>query len=224
MLDVDDLMKDLARKRAVFHSEADFQHALAWRIHEVDRDARIRLEWPVKWLDPKKRIYIDIYLPNRRVAVELKYVTQRLQFKHEDECFDLLDHRAHDTRRYDFLKDIQRLEQLYLSARRDVQTGFAILLTNDPLYWEEPKLDPKKAIDAEFRIHEGLTKGGCMAWSELAAPGGIKGHEAPICLNGSYPLEWRDYEEVGDGDYRQFRYLAIQVGRPCTLDEVRTPC
>ena len=33
MLAVRDLMAGLAESRKVFHSEADFQHALAWHIH-----------------------------------------------------------------------------------------------------------------------------------------------------------------------------------------------
>ena len=33
MLDISDLMTGLAVSRKVFHSEADFQHALAWHIH-----------------------------------------------------------------------------------------------------------------------------------------------------------------------------------------------
>lgn len=218
MLDVNELMKDLARERPLFHSEADFQHALAWQIHEVDTDARVRLEWPVKLPRRRTRMYLDLWLPGSNVAVELKYVTLKLQFKHEDECFTLLDHRAQDTRRYDFLKDVQRLEQLSLSDSADVGSGFAILLTNDPLYWEQPVPGWKKANDAAFRIHESLTKGGYMAWSDLAAPGGIKGREDPVCLNGSYPLRWRDYTRVGNGANQQFRYLAIQVGCPTTFD------
>lgn len=224
MLDFCKLMSGLACERPVFHGEADFQHALAWRIHAECSDARVRLERPVLLTGPRKRIYVDVYIPNHKVAVELKYVTQKLQFKHECECFDLRFQSAQDTRRYDFLKDVQRLEQLYLSARADIQTGFAILLTNDPQYWNEPPLDYDDANDAEFRIHEGLTKGGCMAWAEKASLGTTKSRRARICLNGSYPLEWRDYAKVGDGDYQQFRYLAIQIGRPSTLDELRKPC
>ncbi len=44
------LMADLAAHRPIFHSEADFQHALAWQIHEAMPDCEIRLEWPY----PKK--------------------------------------------------------------------------------------------------------------------------------------------------------------------------
>ena len=35
MLDIHQIMADLAKRRPVFHSEADFQHALAWLIHET---------------------------------------------------------------------------------------------------------------------------------------------------------------------------------------------
>jgi hypothetical protein len=33
MIDLDDRLLSLSRQRSIFHSEADFQHALAWYIH-----------------------------------------------------------------------------------------------------------------------------------------------------------------------------------------------
>ena len=38
-----DILTDLAEKRSIFHSEADFQHALAWEMHRREYD--IRLEY-----------------------------------------------------------------------------------------------------------------------------------------------------------------------------------
>ena len=35
MLDIKSLLMGLAENRKVFHSEADFQHALAWHIHQT---------------------------------------------------------------------------------------------------------------------------------------------------------------------------------------------
>ena len=35
MLDISGLVASLADTRKVFHSEADFQHALAWHIHHA---------------------------------------------------------------------------------------------------------------------------------------------------------------------------------------------
>lgn len=217
MLDVNELMKDLARERPVFHSEADFQHALALHIHRVVPDAGVRLEYKP---DREKREYIDLWLPIRKVAVELKYLTQELDFDHKCERFALRDQGAQDTRRYDFLKDIQRLEQLSASKRTDVQAGLAILLTNDHLYWDPPK---RETNDAEFRLHCGRTIAGRLKWSPKASPGTTKGRKDPICLKGSYDLKWQDYENVGGGANQRFRYLAIQVGSPSTLD-AGEPC
>ena len=221
MLEVCELMKDLARKRPVFHSEADFQHALAWHIREVGLDPRIRLERPVKWPRPTDRIYLDLWLPGSSVAVELKYRTQRLEYKDEDECFDLRDQSAHDTGRYDFLKDVQRLEQLSVSKRTVVQSGLAILLTNDHLYWDCPK---RKTNDAQFRIHGGRTIKGKMEWSKRAGAGTTKGRRAAICLKDSYDLAWQCYANLGDGTHQQFRYLAIPIGCPTSLKELPDPC
>ena len=222
MLDVNELMDDLARDRPVFHSEADFQHALAWHIHEAGLDPRIRLERPVEWPDSRKRIYIDLWLPGSNIAVELKYLTRKLDFEHEGEGFALRDQSARDVRRYDFLKDMQRLEQL--SSRPDVRAGLAILLTNDPLYWEDPAPHHKETYDADFRIHQGLKKAGRMAWSEFASSGTTKGREEAISLKGSYPLEWEDYSNVKDGAHRRFRYLAVQICSSSQLGEQRYSC
>ena len=219
MLDVPKLMYDLASDRPVFHSEADFQHALAWRIHAEGLDAPIRLEWLVELPNQGKRIHLDLWLPDSNVAVELKYLTRRLEHEHDGERFVLRDQSARTHGRYGFLKDIERLEQLSLSERTAVQSGFAILLTNDPLYWKPPRREG--AVDAEYTLHEGRTIEKEMAWSELAAAGTIKGREDPICLEGSYDLRWQEYSGVGDGSNRQFRYLAVRISCPSKLNGLR---
>lgn len=41
MLELPQLMSLLAKRRPLFHSEADFQHALAWHIkEEIDTERR----------------------------------------------------------------------------------------------------------------------------------------------------------------------------------------
>lgn len=35
MFDVEAVLRDLALKRPIFHSEADFQHAVAWEVHSM---------------------------------------------------------------------------------------------------------------------------------------------------------------------------------------------
>lgn len=221
MLDVNELMKDLASRRPVFHSEADFQLALAWHMHEVNPDVPVRLEWPVELPESGKRIYVDLWLPGGNVAVELKYRTRKLEIEHDGEIFALRNQGAQDLSRYDFVKDIERLEQLSQSDFADVQAGFAIMLTNDHLYWKEPTPNGKPTNGAEFRLHESRTIEGKMEWPPKASPGTIKGREDRIDLKASFPLRWRDYSEVGDGAYQQFRYLAIRIGASSNLGEQR---
>ena len=50
MITRDDLaaaLTALAERRPVFHSEADFQHELAWLVRERYSDVGVRLERPV---------------------------------------------------------------------------------------------------------------------------------------------------------------------------------
>ena len=52
----------LAMKRPIFHSEADFQHSLAWTIREAHPAIDVRLEWPFG--EVGRRQYFDIALRN----------------------------------------------------------------------------------------------------------------------------------------------------------------
>src|SRR5258706_288619 len=38
------VMRALRVSRQIFHSEADFQHAFAWTVHQLDHSVQIRLE------------------------------------------------------------------------------------------------------------------------------------------------------------------------------------
>lgn len=205
MLDIADVMIELARRRPVFHSEADFQHAFAWCIHRIMLDGDVRLEYKPF---PNESVYLDLWLPGVGVAVELKYFTRKFEHEHNGESFTLRDQAAQDIRRYDFMKDIQRLERVS-KERGEVRGGFAVLLTNDPSYWQQPSRS--NTVDAAFRLQDGRRVSGEMAWSERAASGTTKGREEAIHLDGSYELQWRDYADIGGVRHGQLRYLAAQI-------------
>lgn len=194
----------MARYRPVFHSEADFQHALAWRIHKTMPAWEVRLEYKPF---PTKRLYLDLWLPDIGVAMELKYCTRKLDLERDDESFALLDQSAQDVRRYDFLKDIQRLEQL--STLPQAPAGIAVLLTNDPAYWKSPSRP--NTVDAAFRLHDGRKITGQMAWAERASDGTTRNREESIMLRGSYDLHWHNYANLGNGPNQLFRYLAVRT-------------
>jgi len=112
MIDTRKVLKELSKKRPIFHSEADFQHALAWEIHKKYPDLNIRLEKREKVNG--EEIYPDIFTfkDGKIVVVEVKYKTRELNITLSSEEFNLKNQSAQDCGRYDFLKDISKLEKL----------------------------------------------------------------------------------------------------------------
>lgn len=202
MLDIHNLMSRLSARRPIFHSEADFQHALAWQIHDMLEESDIRLEYRIQEMPPT---YLDIWLPREEIAIELKYCTRELKIDWKGESFNLKGQSAQDTRRYDFLKDIQRLEQV------SANWGLAVLLTNDPLFWKPPSPGRRRTFDADFRIHEERNVDGKLAWSVHTSEGTKKGRESPICLTDTYSMHWKDYWNCEDEDFGRFCYIAVSV-------------
>ena len=201
-------MNEMSRPRPIFHSEADFQYALAWFIHTTGPDCGPRLEFKPF---PDEGMYLDLWFSGIGIALELKYVTRGLEHKEGGEFFSLRNQSAQDTRRYDFLRDVQRLERV--SSRKDVRGGYAIMLTNDASYWEVPAGGRRETNDSQFRLHEGRKIGGLLDWSTQASPGTKKGRETPIELNRSYELNWRDYSTVPQKRNNRFRFLSVYVPR-----------
>lgn len=210
MIEISKILAVLAEKRAIFHSEADFQHALAWEIHKKLPKASVRLELPVP--AENKTYHIDVWIknPGEFLAVELKYKTRRLSVKIGDEQFSLKNQSAQDTGRYDFIYDIQRLE--HVAQERENFTGYAILLTNDSSYWKEPA--SKNTVDADFRINEGKAAlAGSLNWTANASDGTKKNREQILALGNSYPIKWEYFSQPSPESYGLFRYLAIKVSK-----------
>ena len=215
MFRIHDIMAKLSNQRPIFHSEADFQHAFAWLVHTEMPDYEVRLEYRP---NPDERRYLDMWINNIRLAIELKYRTCDAVLQHAGESYNLLRQGAHDLGRYDFLKDVQRLENLQL--QRVAGYGLAIFLTNDHLYWDPPGRPDK--IDRAFHIHDGLHIHGDLTWSPRAGAGTVSGRENPINLTGAYDLVWRDYgdkaklQPLASGarlSNARFRYLVVETNK-----------
>jgi hypothetical protein len=206
-IDVPGVMAELARQRKAFHSEADFQHAFAWELHLRHPEAAIRLERPLR--TGSKNLHLDflLQLPGKAVAIELKYKTRTLQLNLDGEDFHLSSHSAQDLGRYDFIKDICRLEQI--TSTLSNCEGWAIMLTNDTAYWKIPQNNG--TVDAAFRITEGRTLNGQLAWTDAASAGTKKNRESDLPVLGNYKLRWSDYSTTDSPSYGQFRFLAVNV-------------
>lgn len=208
MIDIVETLRLLAELRPMFHLEADFQHAIAWQIHEQHPDLRVRLEYRPSAVD--RKMYVDIWLERDGAfcAIELKYKTRRFSATVEGETFDLLDQSAQDIARYDFCKDISRVEML--AKEYPGLIGFAVFLTNDHGYWQDR--NHGGTVDAAFRMHQGAELAGELSWDKRASVGTTKGRTAPISLMGSYPLGWMNYSDYcGSERNSMFRFLAIPI-------------
>jgi hypothetical protein len=205
MINIEQIMKNLAIKRPIFHSEADFQHAFAWEIHSMYLKSKIRLEYP--HTTENNRIYLDLLVKDEPTyyAIELKYIKKSLNVIIDDEKYQLTSNDALDLARYDYVKDISRLEQV--AHHFDNTVGIAIMLTNEPALWKPSIRDDVN--DIQFRIHERRDLQGRLDWGPKTGHGTKKGRET-IELHGEYSLSWKDYSNV-ETKNGEFRYLLVNV-------------
>jgi hypothetical protein len=196
----------LRHARPVFHSEADFQHALAWIAHQTDSHLRVRLE-----TRPAPGVRLDLLLSRpdlgTHLVLELKYLTTAWADEVEGEQFALLSQGAQDIRAYDVVKDISRVERFV--DQQPGWSGAVLVLTNDPSYWQRP--GHGRATNAHaFRIYEGNQIIGERSWGAKTGIGTMKGREAPIMLSGDYKCSWSEYSALS-GPRGRFRLLLITV-------------
>jgi hypothetical protein len=206
MVDLPTLLERLSHERPLFHSEADFQHALAWRIQLARPDAHIRLEYRPAVAG---RPHLDIWATatDENLAVEVKYKTRAISCEVGGETYVLNSHSAQDQGRYDFWKDVVRLERIGRELPRT--TGIALLLTNDSALWKiSTKAD---SVDGAFRLDEGRSLTGGLQWGPTASAGTKRGREAVLEIAGTYGVGWRDYSQVRSPRYGQFKYLLVTV-------------
>ena len=69
MIEIIDVSNELSKERPVFHSEADFQHALAWKICEKYHELNIRLEKRVILND--EEIYFDTEVSGEKFIINI---------------------------------------------------------------------------------------------------------------------------------------------------------
>jgi hypothetical protein len=207
VIQISEILATLAKKRPIFHSEADFQHAISWEIQQQLPNASLRLERPVQVNNRSLHVDVWVITQDEILAIELKYKTRGLSVLVDGEKFDLKDQSAQDIARYDFMKDIQRLEQV--TAEQGRTTGYAILLTNDSAYWINPA--NRNTVDAAFRIGDGRTLEGVFDWGVNASDGTKMSREQSLALRNGYLVKWEDFSHPSPASYGSFRSLTIKV-------------
>ena len=181
------LDKELEEKARVFLNEWDFQMKLSLFLTHI-KGYKVHLEYsvPLGFLSEgnkeypfanKENINIDIVIEKEGFfyLIELKYKTQRATIKFERfgeiNCVSLKDQSRIPISKYDFWKDVARLEFLKESFEK-VKGGLCIFLTNNKTYTkgdkgisEEFTMEAQKPHIGTLTLKDGKTKKKCPEFS-----------------------------------------------------------
>ncbi|QST00992.1 hypothetical protein IMZ31_05320 [Pontibacillus sp. ALD_SL1] len=141
------------------------------------------------------------------LAIELRYKTAKLNTLYNDIHIDLKHQGAQDQGRYDYLRDLSKLENI-MKDYRDVR-AYALLITNDKLYWEKPV--NTDTVDSDFRIHGGRSLTGDLAWKVEASQGTMVAREEVLSLGEEYQLEWIPFLTLEEEKNGEFKALLLRA-------------
>lgn len=207
-MDIIKIINKLSNKRKIFISESDFRFALAWEIKSEIPQAEIRLEYCPVDVDSSMRIDILVKIGEDNYPIELKYMTKQCDIYVDNERFVLKNQGAQDIKRYDFIKDICRLEKLSENMG-NFKEGYCIAITNDPSYWKIS--NNNNTCDAAFRINHNSIKEGNLEWASHTGNGTNKNRENALKLKNRYNIYWKDYSKVNNSNSGEFKYLCLKV-------------
>ena len=151
---------------------------------------------------PEKRLterdeYTDIYFEydSKKYAIELKYKTRKPS---EESLYK--NQGGQPNGKYDFLKDVKRLERL--KKANNIDQGFAILITNDRIYWR-PAEDGSKV--KEFDLVNGSETKALYTPKWTGRTGEIK-------FKDHYKINWfGEKPDKGVTCSFNFRYAIVEV-------------
>ena len=203
---LDAMVTGLTSKK-LYRNERQLQLDLAFEIKEYFCKNNI-LNWRVEMeylsatvtlsTGKPKSNYTDIMLisdDGEFIPIELKYKTKTIVLPNGTAW--LKTHGAQDFGRYDFLWDVKRIEELKAGKPiidKDLKkyvAGFAIMVTNDPLYYAVPsRYITKIPAYIDFSIYDRLVKkaGVCLSWKPTPAQAGWR--SLTITLDNTYTCNW----------------------------------
>jgi len=216
--DIENVLKELSKKRQIFYSEGDFQFSLGCEIQSLP-NMKVIAEKPMKGNnDATEHIDMFVYNDQTKIGIELKYIKDKFSGKVGDNYYKLSPSLAYDLKCYDILKDIQRLENYVENKNVDerIDIGYSIVLTNAKNLWT-PEANEKESNYDEFRVYDERTLQGTMNWKPETGEGTKKKHSEPISLTGTYPIHWQIYSEINieNQDKNQsnntFKYMIFEI-------------
>lgn len=200
---IKEVMKD--SKRAIV-CERQLQLDLAWALKNLYGDeAKIYLEYAVKDQVAGNHSYYDIVIETNDefIPIELKFKTKAV------EGCEYSNQSAQDLGRFDFWFDVERIQNFGIKSGKNFKKGYAILVTNDPLYWRRNGMG---CLYEQFSTEDKrqLSAGDVLKWRDgyKEATVGIK-RSREITIKNTYELIWDDV--TSREGIAQFRTLILEV-------------
>lgn len=208
------IVNDLGNRKNIYTCEAQFQFDLADEIRAFLKKKTggyiVYVEYPQ--VIGNRTVHYDIVIesinvdPHEYCVIELKYKTAAMQ---NASCYGqpciLKTHAAQSLGRYDFYKDIERIENYSSNTGRCLEIGYAILLTNDKCYWTK---NGANRLYQAFSLQDGTTiSQGVKSWPTNIRVSSI-GSNRNKCINlkNTYNLNWEQW-----GTLANFKYLLVEV-------------
>lgn len=212
-----DIRNFIKQQKELLFNEFDLQMQLAIYLRNTGKYDDVESEYflPTKNTDILKgyewdsnlRIDLVVLKEKEYLPIELKYVTKKVVRDYERfgviiKNMEILKNQsAQDIRRYDFWKDVRRIE-LIKNIFPAVKNGIAVFLTNDSSYTRDPNIN-STCYPFSMSSHN-IIGGGIMDWNGNPATG--KDHKA-FKLDGIYKLNW----EKTNIDEIEYEYTILKI-------------
>ena len=231
------ILEEIRKNKDFLFNELDLQMLVARALEKEFKEGyRVHLEYhlPKGWNNTfdkeysrwgTEKPYFDIVLesmsddgtPSRFIAIELKYKLKEVSSDNNFSRFGtkpekanvilVTNHSAENEGRYDFWKDVKRLELLKTCFSENVIGGIAIFVTNQPSYMITD--GGNKYSQFDFREDNAIGTGGFMYWDytgkQICQNSGVCGDDfckstpcgerlrEPSSNNHNRGLSWADY-------------------------------
>ena len=223
-----DVVQFLSGESVLFSNESDLQLRLNCCLKLSGHYDRVEVEYYVplqelKRLNPSlttanfpwdSDLYIDIVVEKdgQFVPIELKYPTKdikgsfsRFSVAVSAQVPMLKNQGAQDIVRYNYWKDVRRIEALHGAYPDTIDGGLAVMVTNDPSYQNNPT--SANVGYAHFSTKDGRVinqlQDRNMSWQNGVSV--ATGHPA-FQIDGSYKLDWKPMPKMSG-----FWYLVLDV-------------
>jgi hypothetical protein len=203
----------LETKKPMFHSESHLSEWLADTLKKmVDLPSWPKLQM-AGFYRVNKKLRLDMLFVHRgrEYAVELKYTRAPMNKGNPlsyrgDVFYAPKSGSPDDITRFNFLRDIERLESEI--PIRENSVGFVLLMTNRRALWEK---GDRTANDAAFHIDDGIRRG-LLEWASPPSPNTVERAGESLWIENNYDTKWRTYSDIPKLKKNGlFRYLLLKV-------------